>query len=176
MAAWAAATPLLIESAPFYIAGPTGPTSEDFHASFREAGWRFQQTLIWVKQSMVLGRQNYQLQHEAIYHGHGPGPNAGRTTADRFRWYGPDNATSIITVASPKASASHPTMKPIELITPGLRNSSQPGEIVLDPFAGSGSTMIAAHKTGRRAYLVELNPHYCDVIRRRWNNTERTTA
>jgi DNA modification methylase len=170
--AWRSAEPLLGESAPFYVAGPTGPRGEDFQASFREAGWRYQEMLVWVKQRMILGRRNYHLRHEAVYHGHAPGRNAGRMTPDRFRWYGPDNATSILQAAAPNASRDHPTMKPVELIIPCLQNSSLPSEIVLDPFAGSGSTLIAAHNAGRKAYLVELDPRYCDVIRERWARTD----
>jgi len=122
---------------------------------------------------MILGRQNYQLKHEAIYHGHGPGPNAGRMSASRSRWYGGDDAVSVFEVDSPPASREHPTMKPVELIVPQLVNSSLPGEIVLDPFAGSGSTMIAAEQTGRRAFMVELEPRYCDVVRKRWQTTRK---
>ena len=170
--AWRSAEPLLIESAPFYVAGPTGPRGEDFQASFREAGWRYQQMLVWLKQRIILGRQNYHLQYEGIYHGHAPGRNAGRMTPDRYRWYGPDNATSILNVPAPAASHEHPTMKPVELITPGIRHSSLASEIVLDPFAGSGSTPVAAQAAGRRAYLVELDPRYCDVIRERWARTD----
>jgi DNA modification methylase len=170
--AWRAAQPLLIESAPFYVAGPTGPRGEDFQASFREAEWVFKQMLVWLKPQIVLGRQNYHLQYEGIYHGHAPGRNAGRMTPDRFRWHGPDNETSVFEVASPRASEEHPTMKPIAVITPALKNSSLPGEIVLDLFAGSGSTLLAAHQAGRRAYLVELDPRYCDVIRARWASVE----
>ena len=125
VAAWQAVTPVLIESAPFYVAGPTGPTGEDFQASFREADWRYQQTLIWVKQRLVQGHQNYQHRHEAIYHGHGPGRNAGRVTPDRFRWYGDDSATSVIEVPAPTRSPDHPTTKPTALITPGIMNSSR---------------------------------------------------
>jgi len=80
ISAWRAAEPLLIESAPFYVAGPTGPRAEDFQASFPEAGWRYQQMLIWEKQRIIMGRQNYHLQYEGIYHGHAPGRNAGRMT------------------------------------------------------------------------------------------------
>ena len=128
--------------------------------------------LIWHKQRIILGRQNYHLQYEGIYHGHAPGRNAGRMTPDRYRWYGPNNATSILQVAAPNASRDHPTMKPVKLIIPCLQNSSLPAEIVLDPFAGSGSTLIAAHQAGRQAYLVELDPRYCDVIRERWARTD----
>jgi DNA modification methylase len=166
--AWGAAAPVLIESAPFYVAGPTGANAEDFIASFREAGWRYQQQLVWVKNRMVLGRQSYHLQHEAVYHGHGPGATAGRWTTGRFRWYGGNNAVSVFEVDSPPASREHPTMKPVELIKPHVLNSSQPGEVVLDMFAGSGSTMIAADMCGRRAFMVELDPRYADVIRKRW--------
>jgi site-specific DNA-methyltransferase (adenine-specific) len=171
--AWQAATPLLIESAPFYVAGPTGPTAERFYASIREARWRMNVPLIWVKNRATLGRQDYQVQHEAIYVGYTSGRPAGRMrTPNRHLWYGPDNATTVITgIASPAASREHPTMKPVELLIPFLQHSCRPGEIVLDQFAGSGSTMVAAHHTQRRAYLCELDPLYCDLIRRRWNET-----
>jgi site-specific DNA-methyltransferase (adenine-specific) len=121
-----------------------------------------------VKPHLVLGHRNYHARHEGIYHGHGPGGNGGRATAGRFRWHGADNATTVFEYPSPAASREHPTMKPVELIVPMLLNSSLPDEIVLDLFAGSGSTMAAAVATGRRAFMVELDPRYCDVIRHRW--------
>ena len=172
VAAWNAATPVLARSAPFYVAGPSGPLALEFLASFGEAGWDYEQDLVWVKHRFVLGRRNYHSRHESIYHGHAPGPHVGRMAAGRPCWYGGDDADTIFEVNSPQVSREHPTMKPPELIARHLGNSSRPGEIVLDPFAGSGSTMVAAHYTGRRACMVELDPGYCDGIRARWHKLE----
>ena len=171
LGAWRAAEPLLIESAPFYVAGPTGPTAEDFYASFRDAGWRYQQQLVWVKQRMVLGRQNYQLQHEATDHGHAPGRHAGRMTPDRYRWYGPRQRHLHPARRRANRLTRTPDYETGRADRPGYSEQLAPGEIVLDPFAGSGSTMIAANHTARRARLVEVDPRYCDVIRKRWQSS-----
>ena len=167
--AWAAAAPVLVDCAPFYVAGPTGDNAISFLRSFDVAGWRYKQMLVWVKNTMVLGRQDHQLKHEGIYYGNAPGTRiAGRMAKDSYRWYGGDNVTSVFEVPKPAASREHPTMKPVKLIRPGIENSSQTGEIVLDMFAGSGSTLIAAHQLGRRAFLVEYDPRYAQVIRDRF--------
>jgi DNA modification methylase len=76
----------------------------------------------------------------------------------------------VLEVARPKASRDHPTMKPVGLVEIGVRNSSRPGGVVLDPFGGSGSTLMACEATSRRARLIELDPGYCDVIVRRWEH------
>lgn len=180
--AWRAATPHLIPSCPFYVAGPTGDNAEAFIASFRECArqpdgtlradlvWRYKQMLVWVKNTIVLGRQDHQLQHEGIFYGNAPGPPAGRRPGEAkadILWYGGDNQSSVFNVPKPSASKTHPTMKPTALIEMNLKNSSRPGEIILDLFAGSGSTVIAAEQTGRRAYVVEYDPRYADVIRQR---------
>lgn len=172
VAAWNAATPVLARSAPFYVAGPSGALALEFLASFGEAGWDYEQDLVWVNHRFVLGRRNYHSRHEPIYHGHAHGPHVGRMAAGRPCRYGGDDADTIFEVNSPQVSREHPTMKPPELIARHLVNSSRPGEIVLDPFAGSGSTMVAAHHTGRCAYMVELDPGYCDVIRARWHKVK----
>ncbi len=167
--AWRAVSACVVDSAPWYVAGPTGDCSEDFIASFREAGWRYKQLLVWAKNRLVLGRQDYHLRHEGVYYGATAGETTmGRMTGTRLNWYGDDSQVSVFEVPSPSQSLDHPTMKPVELIVPMLLNSSRPGEIVLDPFAGSGSTMVAAELTGRRAFLVELEPAYADVIRARY--------
>jgi DNA modification methylase len=180
--AWAAAAPNLIPSCPFYVAGPTGDNAEAFIASFRETArdpdgtinpdrvWRYKQMLVWVKNTIVLGRQDHQLQHEGIFYGNAPGPPAGRRPGEAkadILWYGGDNQSSVFNVPKPAASLDHPTMKPTLLIEMNLKNSSRPGEIILDLFAGSGSTVIAAEQTGRRAFVVEFDPRYADVIRTR---------
>ena len=115
---------------------------------------------MWVKDRIVLGRADYHYQHEPIFYGWKEG--AGRhPVEDR-------SASTVFKVDRPGHSSEHPTMKPIELIEPMILNSSNRGDLVLDPFGGSGSTLIAAARTERRAALVELDPGYCDVIRRRW--------
>lgn len=161
-------------------------------AAFKSAGWSHRQTLVWVKNTFALGRQDYQWQHEPILYGWREG--------ETHRWYGGFDGTTVIdradreaieklehpelvdalwellqgtpgTVvrfAKPSRSVQHPTMKPVELVARHLRNSSAVGSIVFDPFGGGGSTLIAAEQVGRRARLVELEPHYCDGIVARW--------
>lgn len=167
--AWAACAPVLEDCAPFYVAGPTGNNALTFLRSFEEAGWRYKQMLVWVKNTMVLGRQDHQLKHEGLFYGNAPGTRiAGRMSKDSYRWYGGDNVTSVFEVDKPSASRDHPTMKPVKLILPGIENCSRPGEVVLDPFAGSGSTLIAADQLGRRCFAIEYDPAYADVIRARY--------
>lgn len=124
-----------------------------------ELGW-FRHWLVWVKDVFVMGRADYHYQHEPIGYGWKPGA--------KHRWFGGRTLSTVIQVDRPKASREHPTMKPIELITQTLRNNVEPGDVVADPFGGSGSTLIAAHELGCRARLIELEPAYCDVIRQRW--------
>lgn len=118
--------------------------------------------LIWVKNNHVLGRADYHYKHEPVLYGWKDG--AGHP------WYGDRNKFSIWNVNKPTQSKLHPTMKPVELIEIPLENSSKGYDIVLDVCGGSGSTMIAAEKTGRCARLMELDPKYCDVIVKRWED------
>ena len=120
--------------------------------------WR--QTLNWCKDSMVLGRSDYHYQHEPILYGWKPGA-AHREPPTR-------DQTTVWNIARPRASREHPTMKPVELVERAIANSSADGELVVDPFLGSGTTVIAASKTGRVGYGMELSPVYCDVILKRW--------
>lgn len=169
-AAFRAATGALIDGAPFYIAAPSGRRGVDFQTAIADAGWRHHQTLVWVKDVLVLGHSDYHFRHEDVHYGWtAGGGRAGRGSHEGSRWYGDHAETTVFEIPRPRRSSEHPTMKPIELVAHGIRNSS-PGEggSVLDPFAGSGSTMIAADLLDRRAYLVELDPRYCDVIRARW--------
>jgi DNA modification methylase len=120
--------------------------------------WRWE--LIWRKNSFVMGRADYQPDHEAIFYGWSPG-GPHYFTSDRTR-------TTVIDIKRPTVNKDHPTMKPVELVEAHIMNSSHPGWLVGDAFGGSGTTLLACARTGRVARLVELSPHYCDVIRRRW--------
>jgi DNA modification methylase len=136
---------------------------------------RLHQTLVWVKNSPVIGRCDHQLQHEEILYGWAPGgegrPGRGRHTGTR--WQGPNNVSSVFFVDRPTRSEAHPTMKPVALIAQQLSNSSLRGATVLDPFAGSGSSLIACEQLGRRCLAIELDPAYCDVIRTRYREYTR---
>ncbi len=153
-------------------------------------GWHHAQTLVWVKDTFVLGRADYHYQHEAIVYGWKRGA--------AHRWIGPlDQATALDDEPNPSRMSReallalvkalrnarttdvlredknrhndlHPTMKPTGLIRHMLGNSTRRGGLVLDPFAGSGSTIVAAHLMGRRVAAIELEPRFCDVIVRRW--------
>ncbi len=128
--------------------------------AFREAGGHWSTFLIWAKNTFTLGRADYQRQYEPILYGWKEG-------ADHY-WCGARDQGDVWFVDKPARNDLHPTMKPVALIERAVRNSSKGRDVVLDPFAGSGSTLIAAEKTGRTARLVELDPGYCDVVVRRW--------
>jgi DNA modification methylase len=151
-----------IPGAAVYVAHPSGTLSLTFLQVFIDTGWRLHQTLIWDKQTIVLGHSDYHYSHEPILFGYLP--EGGRRGRDGSGWYGDNSQRSVISVPKPTVNKVHPTIKPIELITVCLKNSSPTNGIVLDPFAGSGSTLIAAHHTGRKARVIELDPAYCDVI------------
>jgi DNA modification methylase len=125
------------------------------------SGLYFSQAIIWVKEHPVLTRKDFMGNHEWCFYGWKEG------AAHQF--YGPNNATDVWSVkkVNPQ-SMVHLTEKPVELATRAMQYSSRPGECVLDLFGGSGSTLIAAEQTGRRALLLEVDPPYCDVIRMRW--------
>lgn len=147
--------------ASWYVASPAGPLFGVFGAVLSELGiWRH--TLVWVKDVFVMGRCDYHYRHEPIFYGWEP--------SGTHQWCGARNLDTVLEVPRPKRSTEHPTMKPPELIQECLRNSSLQGQLVGDPFGGSGSTLIAAAREGRRARLIELDPRYCDVIRRRWTS------
>lgn len=152
--------------APIYVAQPSNEISAVFIEAFLARGWRIRQSLIWVKDRMVLGRGDYHHRHEVILYGNKPG--TGRFGRGQGGWYGGNAETSVFEIARPSASRDHPTSKPVELIRRALQNSSAPDHLVLDPFLGSGTTLIAAHQLGRRAAGIELDPSYVDVIVARW--------
>jgi DNA modification methylase len=173
-ASFAAVDSALRPGAPLYVCHPAGVLSLPFTQAFVEQGWSLRQSLVWVKDSMVLGRSDHHYKHEAILYGFKPGK--GRLGRGGRGWYGGNAEVSVFEVPRPTSSPDHPTMKPPELIEAALRNSSRRREIVLDPFAGSGSTLVAAERTGRVARLIELDPRYCDVIVARWELLTGQTA
>jgi site-specific DNA-methyltransferase (adenine-specific) len=173
-AAFARAAAVLRPGAGVYVAHPAGPAQVAFLQAFLEQGWRLRQTLVWVKDSIVLGRSDYHYQHEPVAYGHVPGP--GRWGRGGKGWYGGNAQSSVLHIPKPPASREHPTMKPVELVRRCLVNSSREGERVLDPFCGSGTTLIAAELSGRRALCMELDPRYCDVVVARFERATGTPA
>jgi len=128
----------------------------NFRKAFLEAGIQLKQCLIWKKDVMVMGRQDYHWQHEPCLYGWKEGAAHG--------WYSDRKQTTILEFERPRRNADHPTMKPVPLIAYQIGNSSKQGDIVADGFGGSGTTMVAAHQLGRKGYLVEYDPKYCQVI------------
>ncbi len=169
-----AADEVLAPGAPLYVCAPAGALIVPFVESFAVAGWELRQTLVWVKDALVLGRSDYHYRHEQLLYGFKP--TKGRLGRGGRGWYGGDAETSVLGVPRPKASREHPTMKPPELIEIALRNSSRRREIVLDPFCGSGSTIVACERTERRGFAVELDPRYCDVVIDRYEALTGTKA
>lgn len=131
-----------------------------FRRAFIDAGFKLSGCCIWVKDSLVLGRSPYQWQHEPCLFGWKSG--------GKHAWYADRKQTTIWQFAKPKRSKNHPTSKPVDLMAYPMGNSTQPNALVLDPFAGSGSTLIAAEQTDRVAYCMELDPKYASVILRRY--------
>jgi DNA modification methylase len=128
--------------------------------AFRDAGGHWSTFIIWAKNTFSLGRSDYQRQYEPILYGWKAG--------NKHFWCGARDQGDVWFFNKPITNDLHPTMKPVALVERAIENSSKSRDIVLDVFGGSGTTMIAAEKTGRMARLVELDPIYCDVIVRRW--------
>ena len=164
--ALAAADKVLRPGSPFYVAHPAGALSVAFGTVVLELGWRLRQGLVWVKDSMVVGHADYHYKHEPILYGYKPGE--GRFGRGGNGWYGGHSETSVLEVPRPTTSRDHPTAKPVRLVERCLLNSSRRGALVYEPFGGSGTTLIAAHRTGRRCWAVEIEPRYVDVICRRY--------
>lgn len=140
----------------------------NFRGAAMDAGWKVRQCLIWKKQTMVMGRQDYHWKHEPCLYGWKEG--AGHL------WAADRKQTTILEFDRPFRNAEHPTMKPVELFEYQMLNNTKGGDIVLDSFGGSGTTAIAAEKNGRVARLMELDPKYCDVIVKRWQEFTGKTA
>lgn len=132
----------------------------NFRKAFTDAGFYLSGTCIWKKESLVLGRSPYQWQHEPVLF--------GWKRRGKHNWYSDRKQTTIWEFEKPKKNAEHPIMKPVALIAYPIQNSSLKNSIVLDPFGGSGSTLIACEQTNRICYMVELDEKFCDVIAKRY--------
>src|SRR4051812_15387043 len=134
----------------------------NFRRALVESGFKLAQCCVWVKQAMVMGRQDYHWQHEPVLYGWKPtGPH---------HWYFDRKQTTLWNFDRPMRNGEHPTMKPVALIEYPIRNSSRQGDIVVDLFGGSGSTLLACEKNARICRSMELDPKYCDVILQRWSD------
>lgn len=157
--AFKCAVEVMVPGASFYIFHADSE-GYNFRGACKAAGLQVRQCLVWKKDSLVLGRQDYQWEHEPILYGWKDGA--------AHNWYSDRKQTTVLEFDRPKKSELHPTTKPVEMLVYLIKNSSKRGELVADFFGGSGSTLIAAEQTGRKAYLMELDEKYCDVIRKRW--------
>lgn len=157
--AYTAADSVMKAGAVFYI-WHADSEGYNFRGAAHDAGWQIRQCLIWVKNSLVMGRQDYHWKHEPCLYGWKEGA---------AHYWGTDRKqTTVIEHDRPTRNDIHPTMKPIGLFAYQIKNSSKKGDIVLDSFAGSGTTIIACEETGRKARVMEFDPRYCDVIVRRY--------
>jgi len=139
---------------------PAGPLHLVFAKDWKDRGY-LRQIMVWVKDSMVLGHSEYHYRHEPILFGWKPGERY--KNSDRTR-------TTVWEFDRPKASREHPTMKPIEMWCYGIYNHTDKGDIVYEPFSGSGTTIIACEKMNRKCRAIELEPKYVDVAVKRWED------
>jgi DNA modification methylase len=158
----AALTPTLAHCRGGIYVAMSSSELDTLQSAFRAAGGHWSTFVIWAKNTFTLGRADYQRQYEPILYGWTEG-------GERY-WCGDRDQGDVWQIKKPAKNDLHPTMKPVELVERAIRNSSRPSDVVLDPFGGSGSTLIAAEKSGRRARLIELDPKYVDVIVRRWQD------
>lgn len=135
-----------------------GQELHNLRLAFEDAGFYWSDYLVWVKNNHVLGRKDYNAKHDFCMYG----------WKGKHKFYGPTNAVTTLEFDKPQSSKLHPTMKPIELIGALIDHGSQKTHLVYDPFSGSGTTLLACEKLGRRFSGVELSPAYCDVIVERW--------
>lgn len=149
------------KGASYYICSPQGGELMMMMMMILEAGWELKHTIIWVKNNHVLGRSDYNYKHEPLIYGWKEGGH---------KFYSKGSEVSVWEIDKPHKSDLHPTMKPIELCSRAIHNSTLINENVLDLFGGSGSTLIACEQLQRKCYMMELDPHYCDVIIKRWED------
>ena len=192
--AFSAAKEAMKDGCPYYIWTAQGHIQKQFMDAIDKVGMPFRQQIIWNKNALVLGHMDYQWKHEPCLYGWKDGahyfvnlrsevtviPDAEEIDIDKMKKeemrvllhqiYEAQQtiATTIINEPKPSRSENHPTMKPVKLFGRLVRNSSRKGEIVLDTFGGSGSTLIACEQLNRKCFMMELDPHYCDVIIARW--------
>lgn len=165
--AFSAADNVMKPGAVFYI-WHADSEGYNFRGACFDIGWTVRQCLIWNKNSMVLGRQDYQWKHEPCLYGWKEG--AGHL------WASDRKQTTVINFDKPQRNGEHPTMKPVGLFDYQILNNTKGGDIVLDLFGGSGTTIMACEQNGRNGYLMELDPRYVDVIIRRWEEFTGETA
>lgn len=158
-AAFDGANQIMALGAAFYVWCASSSLSQ-FENAAAKVGWPIRQHLIWNKDVFVLSRQDYQWKHEPCLYGWKPGA--------AHKWCSDRSQTTVIDCPRPKANRDHPTMKPIPLFDYLIRNSTDVGDTVYDPFCGSGTTLLACEQANRKCVAVELSPRYCDVILRRW--------
>ncbi len=132
----------------------------NFRGACVDVGWKVRQCLIWNKNSMVMGRQDYHWKHEPCLYGWKEGAS--------HNWYSDRTQTTVLEFDRPSESIDHPTMKPVELFAYQIGNNSKDEDVILDTFLGSGTTVVAAEKTNRTCYGLELDPRFVDVIVKRW--------
>ena len=151
------------EDAVYYVTSPQGGSLGLMMMMMRDAGLPVRHVLMWEKNSATfsIGRLDYDYQHEPIFY---------TWTKSHHNYRGGDMRTTVWKYDKPRKCDLHPTMKPVALIANAIRDGTRKGDIVLDAFGGSGSTLIACEQTGRRCRMIELDPHYCDVIIKRWEN------
>lgn len=159
---------------PWYVWSPPGAPETQFRNQFMASGLLLKQCLVWIKNCLVMGRQDYQWKHESCLEGvsaeswewvkeHEPCLYGWKAGSGHF-WKGGRKQTTVLEFDRPSKNKEHPTMKPVPLIGYQIGNSSKQGDIVADGFGGSGTTMVACHQMNRKAYLVEYDPKYCQVI------------
>ena len=157
--AFSAADMVMKEGAVFYI-WHADSEGYNFRGACKDVGWTVRQCLIWNKNAMVMGRQDYHWKHEPCLYGWKDGAS--------HLWASDRKQTTVIDFNKPSRNGEHPTMKPVGLFDYQIQNNTKGGDVVLDLFGGSGTTLIACEQNKRIAYLMELDPHYCDVIITRW--------
>jgi DNA modification methylase len=159
--AYSAADAVMKKGAVFYI-WHADSEGYNFRGAAADIGWPIRQCLIWKKSSLVMGRQDYHWMHEPCLYGWKEGAS--------HLWASDRKQTTILEFAKPSRNGEHPTMKPVELFEYQMLNNTKGSDLVLDSFAGSGTTVIACEKHERCARLMELDPKYCDVIIKRWQD------
>lgn len=159
--AFVTADAVMREGGAFYIWYADRET-HSFSAAAVEAGWKIRAVLVWVKNTMVLGRGDYRSKHEPCLYGWKDGA--------AHSWESDRKQTTVLNFDKPSRNGEHPTMKPVELFEYQMLNNTRKGDIVLDLFGGSGTTAMAAEKNSRKACIMELDPRYCDVIVKRWQD------